>query len=143
MRLAVLAMAGALLLAACGGGGSSVPDDLKSVCTQGASAAAETIKVSSPESGAEVRSPLQVSGTVNVSQAQFFFAIVGSDGTHISDYPGHASATGTPVPFQESVPFGVEEKTQACLWVSQANETDPADAIRIPITLLPPLASGQ
>jgi hypothetical protein len=35
------------------------------------------------------------------------------------------------------VPFGVEEDTPACLWVSHLNQEDPADAIRIPITLLP------
>lgn len=124
------------MLAACGGG-DSVPDELKNVCTQADSAPVNDIMVTTPKSGAEVTSPLTVSGTINVSQSQFFLSIVGADGTHITDYPGHASHTGTPVAFQQAVPFGVENKTPACLWVSQLNIGDQADAIRIPITLMP------
>lgn len=128
---------------ACGGGGDSVPAELKDVCTQEASAATTDITVTTPESGADVSSPARVSGTINASQGQFFFAIVGADGTHITDYPGHASQTGTPVPFEQDLPFFVEEETPACLWVSKVNTPGPLDAVRIPINLLPAATPGS
>lgn len=129
-------MALALLTVACGGG-DSVPEELKGVCTQSDSAATDTIQITSPRSGDSVASPLRVSGTVTVQQEILYLAIVDADGTHISNYPARPSPTGTPVSFQQDVPFGVEKETEACLWVSHSNESDPQEAIRVPITLLP------
>jgi hypothetical protein len=134
---ALAGLGAVLFVVGCGGGSDSVPDELKSVCTQGGSAAKDDIKVSAPKWEAEVMSPLHVAGTINVAEAQFFMTIVGTDGQTISYYPGHASQTGTPVDFQGDVPFGVEQTTPACLWVSQHQEADPQDAIRIPVTLVP------
>lgn len=126
----------ALLIVACGGG-ESVPEELKGVCTQSDSAATGTIQITGPKSGDDVTSPLSVSGTVTVQQKILYLTIVDAKGTHISDYPARPNQTGTPVPFQQNVPFGVEKETPACLWVSHSSEDDPQDAIRIPITLLP------
>ena len=127
----------ALLTVACGGGGDSVPEELKSVCTQSDDAATDTLQITSPESGDDAASPLSVSGTVTVQQEILYLTIVDAGGTHISNYPARPSPTGTPVPFQQNVPFGVEKETPACLWVSHSSEDDPQDAIRVPITLLP------
>ena len=123
-----------ILLVACGG--DSVSKELKDVCTQSDDAATDTIKVRSPESGAEISSPLKLDATVTVGQPVLYLSIVAADGTHISDYPGRPQ-TGNAVSFQQDVPFGVDEETQACLWVSHQNQDDPPGAIRIPITLLP------
>jgi hypothetical protein len=135
--LALSLAATALLIAAACGGGDSVPDDLKDVCTQSDNAATDTIQITSPESGDDAASPLSVSGTVTVQGEILFLTIVDSGGERIASYPARPNQTGTPVPFQQDVPFGVEEETPACLWVSHRNEPDPQDAIRIPITLLP------
>ena len=139
-RLVPLALPALLLIAACGGGGSdkTVPSELATVCTQGASASAGAISVTSPEFNANVTSPVHVAGTITASGTQFFFSLVDPTGARIADYPGHASATGTPVAFAEDVPFGVQEKTPACLWVYQDNSTgDSPDTVRIPVNLLP------
>jgi hypothetical protein len=146
MRFAILLLTlPMLLLAACGddddGDTGAVPAELANVCTQ-EPVPSGAITVASPKYNARSSSPLRVTGSVTPVDGLYFFAIVAADGTHITDYPGHASVSGTAIPFQQDLPFGVEQETPACLWVSTVNTEDPADAIRIPITLLPPSTSG-
>jgi hypothetical protein len=146
MRYALALLGPALLLlAACGGDDNgntgTVPAELADVCTQGA-VPSGAITVTSPKFNGRSSSPLIVTGSVTPVDSLYFFAIVAADGTHITDYPGHATASGTVIPFQQDLPFGVEKETPACLWVSTVNTEDPADAIRIPITLLPSSTPG-
>jgi hypothetical protein len=133
-----LALAAALLLAAaCGGDDAAdVPDELADVCTQSDEAATDTIEVTSPDSGAQITSPLPLSATVTLEEPILYISIVAADGEHITDYPARPEA-GADVSFQQSIPFGVESETPACIWVSRTNQEDPRDAIRIPVTLLP------
>jgi hypothetical protein len=134
--IALLAALLSLALMACGDDDVSVPDELASVCTQGEEAAIDTIEVRSPEPGDKVTSPLAISAVLTVDESLIHIALVDADGAHIADYPGRPDV-GEGVSFAQSVPFGVEEETAACLWVSHSSLEDPADAIRIPITLAP------
>ncbi len=134
----LLALVGlTLLVASCGGDdGVSVPEELEDVCTQREEAATDTIEVTSPEAGERTASPLTISAVLTVDESLIHIALIATDGTHIADYPGRPDV-GEGVSFEQAVPFGVEEETPACLWVSHLNLEDPPDAIRIPITLLP------
>ena len=120
-------------LAACGGDDSSVPPELKGVCSDGPTASAGSATIESPKANDEVSSPLRVKGAIT-AEGPVFFAIVAADGSHIADYPGRAASdSSTAVPFEQTVPFGVEQKTNACLWIT-IGQGDPV--ARLPITLL-------
>ncbi len=137
----IVALAG-LALAGCSSIGVTVPSQLANVCTQSASAAVDAIQVSSPTAGSSVQSPLKVTGTMNSTDGLFFIAVVLADGTHVIDYPGHASQGGALAPFSQQVPFSIFENTPACLWVYPQNVADPVDALRIPIVLEPSATQG-
>jgi hypothetical protein len=133
----------AALAVACGdddgdGGSPDPSDELADVCTEEAPDN-ERIKVSSPNSGDDLSSPLVVTGEINTENEEFWVSAVNADGDHIIDYPARSRdyVEGELSPFEVSVPFTVGEETPACIWVYRVNLPEPEGAIKVPVTLLP------
>jgi hypothetical protein len=99
----------------------------------------ETVVVDTPSDEDEVTSPVTVSGSFAVFEAQFNITIYDADGSVIADVPGHTAEAFILSPFSEDVEFSVDEPTEACLWVYDASERDgsPIDVVQVPLTLLP------
>jgi cytoskeletal protein RodZ len=100
---------------------------------------AQTV-VDAPLSGAQVTSPVTVSGQIAAFEAQFNIAIKDASGADIASQPGHSQEGQTLSPFSESVPFTVTTQTPACLWVfdiSNADGVTPTQVVQVPITLAP------
>ncbi len=130
-----------VLLAACGGGDGNADallEELGDVCAQGDNVDDSLVRVDSPDPGAEISSPITVSGEVDAFQQQFWISVVKPDGEHVIDYPARSRdlEEGKLSPFEFSVPFSTGETTPACLWVYRRNLEDPDDAVRVPIKLL-------
>jgi hypothetical protein len=144
--VALLAFALTTLLVACsdddGGGSPDLPEGLEDVCTQGDEADTDNIKVDSPAAGDDVSSPLVVTGEIVAFEQAFWVSVVNADGDHIIDYPERDRdlVEGELSAFDVNVPFTVGEETPACLWVYRINDPEPPEAIKVPITLLPPEA---
>jgi hypothetical protein len=100
--------------------------------------AAQTV-VNLPLPGAQVTSPVTVSGQINAFEAQFNIAIKDASGSDLVAQSGHSQEGQTLSPFSESVPFAVTTPTPACLWVFDLSSKDgsPIQVVQVPITLVP------
>ncbi len=138
MKYALLAIpfVATLALAACGGG-DDVPAALAAVCTETEDAATDLISVDEPVNGEDISTPIRVIGDIVPLDGRFWISVVGADGQHIIDFPGRTADTEELTPFELEVPFSVFEDTPACLWVYRRNVEEPAEAVRIPIDLVP------
>ena len=139
--LIALAAVALLALAACGDDDDSGPD-ISDVCPENPSPAREsTVVLESPDQGAEVTNPIQLSGMIKAFNSRFYVAIIAADGTHLlDDYPGMVSEPDVLVPFQLSVPFFVQEPTEACVLIGRqafADESRDVETLQLAVTLLP------
>ena len=111
------------------------------MCTESPEVAPDDIlQVDEPQPGDEVSSPIGITGSAVAFQDTVWVSVVKADGEHIIDYPGRTTELGvenTLTPYEVSVPFTVIEETPACLWVYRQDVEEPADAIRIPLILVP------
>lgn len=127
-------------LAIIGGGDDSpqpVPSVLAEVCSPSeVTPAPDLVEITAPVAGAEVSSPLKVTGSVNALGGTFFISLVTADGSHVIDYPVHASKPDSLVPFEQQIPFSYFEQAPACVWIYREN-ADVADSIRIPVVIQP------
>lgn len=99
----------------------------------------DIVVVDAPEAEDEVTSPVTVSGSMNVFEAQFNITIYDTAGNIIADVPGQTGEAFILSPFSEEVEFTVDEPAEACLWVYDASPRDgsPIDVVQVPLTLLP------
>jgi hypothetical protein len=96
--------------------------------------------ITAPVAGAQVSSPLMVSGTIAAFEAVFHISIKDAQLNDIASQPGMSSEGQTLAPFGESVPFTVTAPTAACVWVFQFSAMDgttPINVTQIPVTLAP------
>lgn len=123
-----------------------VPSVLAAVCTQGeVTPAPDLVEITEPVAGAAVSSPLKVVGSVNALGGTFYISLVTADGSHIIDYPVHASKPDSLVPFEQQIPFSYFEEAPACVWVYRGTGVV-EDSIRIPVVIQPqssPTNGGQ
>ena len=114
-----------------------VPSVLAEVCSQGSvTPAPDLVEITAPAPGAAVSSPMRVTGSVNALGGTFFISLVTADGSHVIDYPVHASKPDSLVPFEAQIPFSYFEQVPACVWVYRQN-SDMSDSIRIPVVIQP------
>lgn len=148
MRILIGIMCVVLVAAACGGSGDDDLDELDAeladVCTETDEVAGEdVIKVDYPSPGDRVEAPFHTTGEVAVFQKMFWVTVIKADGERVIDYPvrvetGDATPDGqTLLPYEEDIAFYIEEETPACLWVYRRLVEEPADAVRIPVVLIP------
>ncbi|MEX0800219.1 MAG: Gmad2 immunoglobulin-like domain-containing protein [Dehalococcoidia bacterium] len=99
----------------------------------------DIVVVDAPAAEDEVTSPVTVSGSMNVFEAQFNITIYDAAGNIVADVAGHTGEAFILSPFSEDVEFGVDEPSEACLWVYDASPRDgsPIDVVQVPLTLLP------
>lgn len=123
-----------------------VPSVLADVCSQDkATIAPDLIEIREPLPGGAVTSPLKVVGSINAIGGTFYISLVTADGTHVIDYPVHASQPDTLVPFEQQVPFSYFEEAPACVWIYREN-IESAESMRIPVVIQPavsPTNGGQ
>jgi len=99
----------------------------------------DIVVVDEPSPEDEVTSPVTISGSFNVFEAQFNITIYDAAGNIVADVAGHTGEAFILSPFSEDVEFAVDEPTEACLWVYDASPRDgsPIDVVQVPLTLLP------
>jgi len=98
------------------------------------------IIVNRPLGQSESDSPMTVSGTANVFEANVSIRIVGSDDEVIAEtFTTATCGTGCRGKFSESVEFDVEEPTEATVQVYEesAETGKPVNMIEVPVTLIP------
>ncbi len=102
-------------------------------------ATSEQVQVTAPEPGAEVTSPLQVTGLIAAFEAQFNIALKDAGGNTITEVNAMSAEGQTLAPFSASVVFTVNHPTPVCLWVFDYSEMDgePSMIHQVPVTLLP------
>jgi hypothetical protein len=119
----------------------ATPSPIANVCqTNPSPATSDQTVVNQPQPGAQVTSPVTVSGQINAFEAQFNIAIKDAAGNDIATVPDVFSSQGqTLAPFSTSVPFTVASQTPACLWVFDLSAKDGSliQVVQVPITLVP------
>ena len=98
------------------------------------------IVVEAPEAGQTVTSPVTVSGTANVFEANVSMRIVGPDGEVIAETFATASCgTGCRGTYSKNVPFQVAALTDGFVEVyeSSAQDGSPLHVVRVPVVLSP------
>jgi hypothetical protein len=120
---------------------TATPSPIANVCqTNPSPATSDQTVVSQPQPGAQVTSPVTVSGQINAFEAQFNIALKDAAGNDIATVPNVFSSQGqTLAPFSTTVPFTVASQTPACLWVFDLSAKDgsPVQVVQVPITLAP------
>jgi hypothetical protein len=120
---------------------TATPSPIANVCqTNPSPATSDQTVVNQPQPGAQVTSPVTVSGQINAFEAQFNIAIKDAAGNDIATVPDVFSSQGqTLAPFSTSVPFTVASQTPACLWVFDLSQMSglPVQVVQVPITLVP------
>jgi hypothetical protein len=102
--------------------------------------ASPAIVVSSPKPGATISSPVTVSGTADVFEAQFRIRILDESGHVLADVPVHASCgTGCRGTFSVKVSFHVSHRQRGSIWAFDYSPKDGSmiDLVKIPVTLTP------
>jgi hypothetical protein len=114
---------------------------IANVCqTNPSPATSDQTVVNQPQPGAQVTSPVTVSGQINAFEAQFNIAIKDAAGNDIATVPDVFASQGqTLAPFSTTVPFTVASQTPACLWVFDLSQMSglPVQVVQVPITLVP------
>jgi hypothetical protein len=98
------------------------------------------IIVNRPLGESETDSPVTISGTANVFEANVSIRIVDSDGEVLAETFATATCgTGCRGKFSEAVEFDVEERTEATVQVYEesAENGKPVNMIEVPVTLTP------
>ncbi|MGH2698505.1 MAG: Gmad2 immunoglobulin-like domain-containing protein [Actinomycetota bacterium] len=98
------------------------------------------IIVTRPLGESEVASPVTVSGTANVFEANVSIRIVTDDGEVLAEtFTTATCGSGCRGDFSESVEFDVDEATKATIEVYEesAETGKPLNMIRVPVTLVP------
>ena len=98
------------------------------------------IIVNRPLGETEIASPVTVSGTANVFEANVLIRVVGSDDEVLAEtFTTATCGTGCRGKFSEAVEFDVEEPTEATIQVYEesAESGKPINMIEIPVTLVP------
>ena len=101
---------------------------------------APAITVDRPRSGDEVSSPVTLSGTANVFEANVSIRIEDADGNILAESFATADCgSGCRGDYQKKVPFKVDEPTEATIVVFEQSAEDGSDLfpVEIPVTLLP------
>lgn len=112
-----------------------------------APAAPGVVSVDQPALGAQVRSPLHVSGR-GVPIEGIFVTLYDSRGLEMARVAADIDTRATPqpvagggesLPFSAQVAFSVTSQQPACLWVHKTSGRDgsPAHVVQAPVTLLP------
>jgi germination protein M len=99
---------------------------------------APQILVDSPTPGAEVSSPLRVTGSANTFEATFFLKVVDSSGKTLVDrFFTATSGSGTRGTFDATLQFAIERPGPATLiaYERSAENGEPIHVVRIPIRL--------
>ena len=98
------------------------------------------IVVEAPEAGRTVTSPVTVSGTANVFEANVSMRIVGPDNEVIAETFATATCgTGCRGTYKKNIPFQVVEVTEGFIEVfeSSAQDGSPLHVVRVPVVLSP------
>jgi hypothetical protein len=98
------------------------------------------IVVDVPKAGAEVRSPVTISGTANVFEATVSIRIRDATGEKIArDFTTATCGTGCRGSYSTKVKFQVDKPQQGTVEVFEQSMEDGSDlfVVRIPVTLLP------
>ncbi len=98
------------------------------------------IVVEAPEAGATVTSPVTVSGTANVFEANVSMRIVGPDNEVIAEtFTTATCGTGCRGTYRKNIPFQVVELTDGVIEVfeSSAEDGSPLHVVRVPVVLSP------
>lgn len=145
--LAVVLVAAALGLAACGG---SDGDEAATTADTGAPAGTEVgpgsdgrpaIIVETPTEGSTVSSPVTVSGTADVFEANVTVVVEDADGNELArDFTTATCGTGCRGDFSLDLPFSVDEEQAGTIVVQDddaAGTGTPPHVVEIPVTLGP------
>jgi hypothetical protein len=98
------------------------------------------IVVQTPKPGDVVSSPVTVSGTADVFEAQFNLRILDRNGKILTEVPVHASCgTGCRGTFSIQVKYHVSSRQKGSIWVFDYSAKDGSiiDLVKIPVTLTP------
>jgi hypothetical protein len=98
------------------------------------------IVVNSPKSGSEVSSPVTVSGTADVFEAQLRIRILDESGHVLADVPVHASCgTGCRGTFSAKISFHVSHRQHGEIWAFDYSPRDGSmiDLVKVRVILLP------
>jgi hypothetical protein len=100
---------------------------------------APAILVESPAQGSTVQSPVRVTGSANVFEAQFRAELADANGTVISTQSVHAtSGTGTRGTFDVTVPFSASGKATLTVFDLSPKDGSRIDVVEVPIQLVAP-----
>jgi Immunoglobulin-like domain of bacterial spore germination len=119
---------------------TSTTGSLENVCAENPDPAPDaTTEVDEPAEGDQVTSPATIRGRIAAFEAAFKITIYDEDGDVIADQPSMTGEGATLAPFEEQVPFTVDEETPACLWVygESARDGSPDNVVQVPVLLLP------
>jgi Immunoglobulin-like domain of bacterial spore germination len=119
---------------------TSSPDSLDDVCAENPDpATADLTLVEEPAEGEEVFSPVTVRGRIIAFEAVFKITIYDEDGDLIAEQRSMTAEGTTLAPFEEEVPFSVDEESPACIWVYGVSGRDgsPDNVVQVPVILLP------
>lgn len=98
------------------------------------------IVVEAPIPGERVTSPVTVSGTANVFEANVTMRILGPDGEVIAEtFTTATCGTGCRGTYRKNIPFQVVEETDGVIQVfeSSAEDGSPLHVVSVPVVLLP------
>ncbi len=98
------------------------------------------IVVETPEAGQTVTSPVTVSGTANVFEANVSMRILGPDNEVIAEtFTTATCGTGCRGTYRKNIPFQVVELTDGVIEVfeSSAEDGSPLHVVRVPVVLSP------
>jgi hypothetical protein len=151
--LALLVLTLTLLAAGCGSGGEASPTEPGTTAAPADTGrTAETdvgpgadgdpaIVVEAPLANADVSSPVTVSGTADVFEANVTVIVEDADGTELArDFTTASCGTGCRGDFSIDLPFAVEAAEPGTIVVQDddaAGTGTPPHVVRIPVTLVP------
>jgi LysM repeat protein len=108
--------------------------------TAAPSSAGPPIRVTSPESGASVRSPIGVQGVANVFEGVVNIEVLSGDGTALTRASATASQpdAGQPGPFRTEVtlPAGTSGPVTLRVFWRSPRDGSPVDEVRVPLTVV-------
>lgn len=146
-RLTALLCAAVLVFGVSGCGSSDGSTDATPNGSPSESAAADPeenhlapITVDEPVSGAEISSPVAISGSANVFEATVSIRILDAKGKEVAEsFTTATCGTGCRGDFSERVAFEIEDRQAGAIEVYEASAEDGSQlfTVRIPVTLVP------